>query len=167
MQKHWSFERIFLFPQSKKRNPHSSRSRRSIEGELQDLQTAHVSLMKEHVRLWSHLARDSSSTRGQARKSAEFSDDLQMIDVFLAKILSFCSEGLSDFQDASPNSAHWNKHIGKVLAYARMTAFLHGLQSRVQMHGTISVMARDVKSGKYGPSSAKCANEYRRIAIST
>jgi hypothetical protein len=149
MQKRWSFERIFLFQQPKKRIPHSSRSRRSIEGELQDLQTAHLSLMKEHLRLWSHLAIDSSSTRGQSRETSELSDDLQeLIDVFLDKILSFCSEGLPDFQDASPNSAHWNKHIGKLLAYARMTAFLHGLQSRVQMHGTISVTARDVKSGK-------------------
>jgi len=156
MQKHWSFEHIFPFPQPEKRDLHICRSRRSIEHELQELQTAYLSLIKEHVSLWSNLVIKSSSTRGTARKNPEVGDELQeLIDVSLEEILSFCSEALSDLQNGSPASTNWNKHIEKILAYGRVTAILlHRLQSRVRMNGKSSATVRDVKSGKRLNSTA-------------
>jgi hypothetical protein len=142
MQKHLSSERISRLPEMPR--PQSWRSRQSVERELRDLQNAYARLMEEHASLWSGgLLMGSLQTLRPASRTPEFSDELQeLIEASLNEILGFCGEALSDLQNASADGDESNKHIGKILAYGRVTAILHRLQSRVQMHGTISVTAR-------------------------
>jgi hypothetical protein len=134
MQKRRSCNPLFLQPPKISSRPRSSRQ--SIERDLQDLQNAYVRLLDEHASLWRTLVIGSLSNDG--RKAPEFGDELQeLIEISIQEILSFCSEAFSDLQNAPADSAESNKHTGKILAYGRVTAILHTLESRARIRHSL------------------------------
>jgi hypothetical protein len=135
MQKRWSCSPLFLQPPKVYSSPRGSRQ--SIERDLQDLQNAYARLLDEHASLWRTLVIGSLSNGGHG-EAPQFGDELQeLIEISIQEILSFCSEALSDLQNAPADSAESNKHTGKILAYGRVTAILHTLESRVRMRHSL------------------------------
>jgi hypothetical protein len=106
------------------------RARQAGERKLQELEIAYQKLLDEHVSLWSNFVMGSLPSRNLA--NAEDTDAILLLESSIHEILSFCRQAIGEIEAESVGSPDWNKTRGKILAYGRVTAVLHRLQTKLR-----------------------------------